>query len=61
MMSNPGKYSGMFACMADVVRTLGPLGLYRGFMAQWARFGPYATVQFIVWEQLRFMSGLPGI
>ena len=61
MMSNPGKYTGMLACMADVVRTLGPLGLYRGFMAQWARFGPYATVQFIVWEQLRFMCGLPGI
>lgn len=61
IMSNPGKYSGMFHCLVDIVRMHGPLGLYRGFFAQWARFGPYATVQFLVWEQLRFLCGLPGI
>ena len=56
-----GKYNSMLHCLMDIVRMHGPLGLYRGFFAQWARFGPYATVQFLVWEQLRFLCGLPGL
>ena len=39
----------------------GPRGYFRGFAAQWARFGPFALVQFVCWEQLRLVSGLPGI
>lgn len=58
MASDAGKYRGMMHCMYDIVRTRGFLGLYRGFGAQWARVGPYAVVQFFVWEQLRLLVGL---
>jgi solute carrier family 25 protein 14/30 len=60
-MANPGKFSGLPAALLHVGKTYGPFGYFRGFAAQWARFGPYATVQFICWEQLRKWTGLPGI
>ena len=53
-----GTYSGMFDCLSAIVRKQGPLGLFQGFSAQWLRFGPYAVVQFVVWEALRDMFGM---
>ena len=61
MMANPGVHSGLPAALWYVGKTYGPRGYFRGFAAQWARFGPYATVQFVCWENLRLWSGLPGI
>lgn len=61
IMSKPGYYRGMTHAMSDIVRLHGPLGLFRGFSAQWARFGPYALIQFFCWEQLRYYSGLKPI
>ena len=58
MTSPPGAYSGMLHCLASIVRHQGPLGLFRGFAAQWLRFGPYAVVQFTAWEQLRLLVGM---
>jgi len=58
MASPPGTYSGMMGCIAEIIRAQGPLGLFRGFAAQWLRFGPYAVVQFTVWEQLRLLCGI---
>lgn len=58
MASEPGRYRGMLHCVFDIVRLRGFLGLYRGFGAQWARVGPYAIVQFFVWEQLRHLLGM---
>jgi hypothetical protein len=61
MASPPGTYSGMLGCMAAIVRAQGPAGLFTGFAAQWLRFGPYAVVQFTVWEQLRSLCGIKPI
>lgn len=61
MMSSPGAYRSLPHALASIGMQQGPLGYFRGFAAQWARFGPYATVQFLVWEQLRVACGLPGI
>ena len=61
MASPPGTYSGMLGCMAEIVKQQGPAGLFRGFAAQWLRFGPYAVVQFVVWERLRVMCGMKPI
>ena len=61
MASPPGTYGGILGCMMDIVKHRGPLGLFRGFAAQWLRFGPYAVVQFTVWEQLRYLCGLRPI
>jgi hypothetical protein len=61
MMANPGKYRGLFHALYFVGSEYGVRGYFRGFAAQWARFGPYAVVQFLCWEQLRAATGLPGI
>jgi hypothetical protein len=60
-MANPGKFKSLPSVLLHIGRTYGPFGYFRGFAAQWARFGPYGTVQFIGWEQLRIWTGLPGI
>jgi hypothetical protein len=61
MMAYPGVYRGLPHALVSIGMTKGPQGYFRGFAAQWARFGPYATVQFVAWEQLRLLCGLPGI
>jgi hypothetical protein len=61
MTSPPGTYSGMLGCISSIVAQQGPLGLFRGFAAQWLRFGPYAVVQFTAWEQLRALCGMKPI
>ena len=61
MTSPPGTYSGMLGCIGAIVAQQGPLGLFRGFAAQWLRFGPYAVVQFTAWEQLRALCGMKPI
>ena len=61
MTSPPGTYSGLLGCLSSIVAQQGPLGLFRGFAAQWLRFGPYAVVQFTVWEQLRILCGMKPI
>jgi len=61
MASPPGTYNGMLDCLGAIVRSQGPLGLFTGFAAQWLRFGPYAVVQFTVWELLRSMCGIKPI
>ena len=61
MSAPPGTFRSTFHCWGDIIRTQGPFGLYRGFGSQWARFGPYAIVQFLVWEQLRQAAGMTSI
>lgn len=61
MDSPKGTYRGMVHCAMDTVKNEGALSLYKGFLPQWYRFGPYAIIQFLVWETLRDMSGYSGI
>jgi hypothetical protein len=61
MISFPGKYSGVGGALGALIKDHGIKGWFRGFGAQWLRFGPYATVQFLAWEELRRLFGLPGI
>ena len=58
MASEPGTYRGMGHAFSEILRRRGPIGLYRGFGAQWARFGPYALVQYFAWEELRRLAGM---
>ena len=58
MTSPPGTYASMLDCLGAIVRTQGPPGLFRGFAAQWLRFGPYAVVQFTSWEWMRKLCGM---
>lgn len=56
-----GGGGGMLAAASDIMRRQGPIGFFRGFGMQWARFGPYAVVQFAVWESLRSVCGIGAI
>ena len=53
IMSGNSAGAGGLAAASDIMRRQGPVGFFRGFGMQWARFGPYAVVQFAVWESLR--------
>ena len=61
MSGNAPGGGGMLGAAADIMRRQGPVGIFRGFGMQWARFGPYAVVQFAVWESLRNACGMGGI
>lgn len=51
-------YTGTIDCFLQVVRNEGPLALYKGFNSQWLRIGPHTTVSLMVFEQLRYHTGL---
>ena len=61
MSSEKAGGGGMVAAASDIMRRQGPIGFFRGFGMQWARFGPYAVVQFAVWESLRNVCGIGAI
>ena len=61
IMSGNAEGRGMLGAAADIMRRQGPIGFFRGFGMQWARFGPYAVVQFAVWESLRNLCGMNAI
>jgi len=46
-------YTGPMDCVAKVVRTGGILGVYKGTLANYLRFGPYCTLTFVFLEQFR--------
>jgi len=50
-------YSGMVDCFAKLIRTEGPLSLYRGFWPNFGRVVPRVTIVFIVMEQLKAKFG----
>jgi len=53
MTQRNGQYSGMANCLGTVVRTEGPLALYKGFGATFARQCPYVVVTWLTVEQLK--------
>ena len=58
MAHPPGQYGHVGKALVAIVQQRGFLGLFRGFGAQWARFGPYALVQYFCWEKLRDAAGM---
>ncbi|KAG7025553.1 Mitochondrial substrate carrier family protein ucpB, partial [Cucurbita argyrosperma subsp. argyrosperma] len=56
-----GSYKSGLHCAYQVIRTEGPLALYKGGLAIFARLGPQTTITFIVCEKLRQLAGLNAI
>jgi len=54
-------YNGFIDCAVKTVQQEGPLALYRGFFVIWSRFAPQATLQLMVFEQLRKMAGMDAL
>merc|ERR1712151_470865 len=47
------SYTGTIDCMSAVVRNEGPLALYKGFGATFARQCPYVVITWVSVEQLK--------
>jgi solute carrier family 25 oxoglutarate transporter 11 len=53
------SYTGTLDCVQQIIRTEGPHGLYKGFIAYYMRVGPYVMSMFICKEQFdRFLDGM---
>ncbi|KAI9228193.1 MAG: mitochondrial carrier domain-containing protein [Piptocephalis tieghemiana] len=51
------RYSGPVDCVVKTLRTEGPRGLYKGFLAHYLRIGPHTVLTFVFLEQARlFLS-----
>lgn len=50
-------YAGLVDCFAKTAAREGPLALYKGLLATWARQAPLNTVRFVALEQLRRLIG----
>ena len=51
-------YASTTECYLQVMRTEGPLALFKGFHSQWLRIGPHTTVSLMAFEQLRHLVGM---
>lgn len=51
-------YTSSLDCLLKVVRTEGPLALFKGFHGQWLRIGPHTTISLMAFEQLRHFAGM---
>jgi len=54
-------YKGTIDCLVKTVQSEGFLGLYKGFFPNWMRIGPHTIVTFLVYEELRKLSGIGTI
>jgi len=46
-------YKSSLDCLVRTVRTEGPLALYKGFIPNWLRLGPWNIIFFMTYEQLK--------
>ncbi|KAI8806874.1 mitochondrial carrier domain-containing protein [Cladochytrium replicatum] len=53
-------YKGTLDCLAKTVRAEGTLYLWKGFMTAWFRIGPWQSIYWVSYEQLRVLSGYGG-
>ncbi|KAG8468592.1 hypothetical protein KFE25_013675 [Diacronema lutheri] len=51
-----GRYRNVLDVLVTTVRTEGPLALYSGVVANYARFGPYCCLVFLFLEQFRALG-----
>ena len=54
-------YSGFADCFTKILKNEGPTAFYKGFLPIWGRFAPTATIQLVIFEQLRKSTGMGAI
>ncbi|XP_061193266.1 mitochondrial substrate carrier family protein ucpB-like isoform X2 [Saccostrea echinata] len=54
-------YKNAFDCFFKILRSEGPLGLYKGFIPNWMRIGPHTIITFFIFEELRHLVGMDPI
>jgi hypothetical protein len=55
------QYRNTLDCMAQIIRTEGLFGFYKGFVPNWLRIGPHTIITFLIYEQLRRIAGIRPI
>jgi len=50
------RYTSNIDCLAQILRTEGPRGLFKGWFAHYARLGPHTILTFIFWEQAKIIA-----
>ncbi|KAK9915359.1 hypothetical protein WJX75_008003 [Coccomyxa subellipsoidea] len=55
------RYTSVLHCASSIIKEDGPMGLLKGWTAQYIRLGPQTMVIFVVLEQLRRASGLQSL
>lgn len=55
---NSAIYSSTISSFLKILQTEGILGFYKGLFPNWMRTGPHTMITFLVFEQLRRVSGL---
>lgn len=52
----PAIYSSSLDCLTQTVKTEGVMALYKGFIPNWLRLGPWNIIFFMTYEQLKKLS-----
>lgn len=50
------RYRGNIDCFAQILRTEGPRGFFKGWFAHYARLGPHTILTFLFWEQAKIIA-----
>eukprot|EP01025_Chloroclados_australasicus_P031008 TRINITY_DN3127_c0_g3_i2.p1 TRINITY_DN3127_c0_g3~~TRINITY_DN3127_c0_g3_i2.p1 ORF type:complete len:469 (-),score=30.72 TRINITY_DN3127_c0_g3_i2:490-1896(-) len=58
MFVGGNKFASPIDCTIEIVRAEGMKGLFKGWLANYARLGPQTAIIFVVAEQLRQIAGL---
>eukprot|EP01024_Parvocaulis_polyphysoides_P072880 TRINITY_DN9315_c0_g2_i1.p2 TRINITY_DN9315_c0_g2~~TRINITY_DN9315_c0_g2_i1.p2 ORF type:complete len:292 (-),score=46.18 TRINITY_DN9315_c0_g2_i1:451-1200(-) len=61
MFVSGNKFSSPIQCTLEIVRSEGVRGLFKGWLANYARLGPQTAIIFVVAEQLRKAAGLGNL
>jgi len=55
-----GSATGVISCVTDTVRQEGITSMWRGFLPNWARLGPWQLAFWVSYEHLRTLAGYSG-
>ena len=55
MNAKPGEYNSIFHCLKSVL-SVGPSGLFKGFLPAFVRLGPHTILTFVFLEQLKSIT-----
>eukprot|EP01026_Neomeris_dumetosa_P056076 TRINITY_DN5120_c1_g1_i1.p1 TRINITY_DN5120_c1_g1~~TRINITY_DN5120_c1_g1_i1.p1 ORF type:complete len:281 (-),score=30.58 TRINITY_DN5120_c1_g1_i1:458-1300(-) len=61
MFVGGNKFSSPLQCALEIVQGEGVRGLFKGWLANYARLGPQTAIIFVVVEQLRKVAGLGSL
>lgn len=61
MNAAPGEYKSIGDCAAQIFKSNGPLGFYKGYVPAFVRLAPHTILMFVFLEQLRMRFGVDRV